>query len=97
MSAAAIYAEVDGIRLSPLSLVVQLDSAWDVHHAHRNVTQRLTPQRAKELLGGKMPNEFTLMDAAAKLVAGNVQRRLLGVVLLGVGLAVQMVGNLAAL
>ena len=95
MSAAAIYAEVDGIRLSPLSLVVQLDSAWDVHHAHRNVTQRLTPQRAKELLGGKMPNEFR--DATAKLVAGNVQRRLLGVVLLGVGLAVQMVGNLAAL
>jgi hypothetical protein len=70
---------------------------WDVHDAHRNVTQRLTPQRAKELLGGKMPNEFTLMDATAKLVAGNVQRRLLGVVLLGVGLAVQMVGNLAAL
>ena len=53
--------------------------------------------RAKELLGGKMPNEFTLMDATAKLVAGNVQRRLLRVVLLGVGLAVQMVGNLAAL
>lgn len=45
-----------------------------------------------------MPNEFTLMDATAKLVAGNVQRRHLGVVLLGVGLvAVPMVGNLAAL
>ena len=44
-----------------------------------------------------MPSEFTLMDATAKLVAGNVQRRPLGVVLLGVELAVQMVGNLAAL
>ena len=43
------------------------------------------------------PNGFTRMDAAAKLVAGTVQRRHLGVVLLGVGLAVQMVGNLAAL
>ena len=48
-------------------------------------------------LGGKMPNEFTLMDATAKLVAGNVQQRHPGGVLLGVGLAVQMVGNLAAL
>jgi hypothetical protein len=31
---------------------------------------------------GKLPNEFTLMDATAKLVAGYGQRRLLGVVLL---------------
>jgi hypothetical protein len=43
-----------------------------------------------------MVNRFARTQRA-KLVAGNVQRRLLGVVLLGVGLAVQMVGNLAAL
>jgi hypothetical protein len=89
---AALYIIGGLLELTGIGLV-----AWDVHDAHRNVTQRLTPQRAKELLGCKMPNEFTLMDATAKLVAGNVQRRLLGVVLLGVGLAVQMVGNLAAL
>jgi hypothetical protein len=50
-----------------------------------------------ELLGGQMPNQFTLTVAAAKLVAGNIRRRLLGVSLLVLGLSVQVAGNIAAL
>jgi hypothetical protein len=71
--------------------------AWDVRDAHLNVTRRLTPERMQELLGGKMPNQFTLTVASAKLVAGNVRRRLIGVLLLAIGLVVQVAGNIAAL
>jgi hypothetical protein len=51
----------------------------------------------KELLGGKSPNQFTQTVVAAKLAAGNVRRRFIGLVLLAIGVGVQVVGNLAAL
>jgi hypothetical protein len=92
MNVVCLYLLGGALELVGIGLV-----AWDVRDAHLNVTQRLTPERMKELLDGKMPNEFTLTVVAAKLVAGNIRRRLLGVFLLAVGLAVQVVGNVAAL
>ena len=55
-----------------------------------------TPERMRELLGGLMPNQFTLTVVSARLAAGNIRRRVLGVLLFTAGIIVQTVGNIIA-
>ena len=67
--------------------------AWDVWDSHRSI-RGMTPQKVKELHGGLMPNAYTTAVAIAKVNAGHIRRRAIGVGLFAAGVIVQTVGNI---